>query len=65
MLFAETNVLQCSLENAINAASHMVDRRTANIENFFIFLQEKNYQAGNAVEKKKNKVPEKNVQSLL
>lgn len=53
MLFAETNVLQCSLENAINAASHMVDRRTANIENFFIFLQEKNYQAGNAVEKKK------------
>ncbi len=53
MLFAETDVLQCSLESAINAASRMVDRRAANIENFFIFLHEKNYQAGNAVEKNK------------
>ncbi len=64
MLFAETNVLLCSPENAINVASYIVDRRAANIENFFIFLHEKNYQAGNAVEKK-NKVPEKNVQSVL
>lgn len=65
MLFAETNVLLCSPENAINVASYIVDRRAANIENFFfIFLHEKNYQAGNVVEKK-YKVPEKNVQSLL